>query len=112
MNTFDRIELLRKEQKKTQVDLTNFLGIPKAHYTDWKSDRTQSYRKHLSKIADYFGVSVDYLLGKEEQPATPSRTAHSITLRGRDGSIVESDLTDEQVELVKRMIEQFNGNKQ
>lgn len=70
MNTFARIDFLLKEKKLKQVDLTNFLGVPKTNYTDWKTGRTKSYQKHLPQIADYFGVTVDYLLGKEEKPAT------------------------------------------
>lgn len=86
------------------------LGISSGAITSWKKGAIPHITT-VKKIADYFGVSVDYLLGKEEQSPASSRTVHSITLRGRDGSIVESDLTDEQIELVKRMIEQFNGNK-
>ena len=68
MNTFDKIDFLLKEKKLKQIDLTNYLGVPKATYTGWKTGRTKSYQKHLSKIAEFFDVSVDYLLGKP--PAT------------------------------------------
>ena len=72
MNTFARIDFLLKEKKLKQVDLTNFLGVPKTNYTDWKTGRTKSYQKHLPQIADYFGVTVDYLLGKEPAPVPAS----------------------------------------
>lgn len=68
MNTFDRIDFLLKQKKLKQIDLTNYLGIPKTSYTDWKTGRTKSYQKHLPQIASFFNVSVDYLLGKP--PAT------------------------------------------
>ena len=66
MNTFNRINSLLKENHKKQIDLTNYLGIPKTQYTDWKTGRTASYQKYLPQIADFFNVSVDYLLGKTE----------------------------------------------
>lgn len=61
----NNIILLLKEQDKKQIDLTNFLGLSKNIFSEWKSERSTSYMKHLPKIADFFGVSVDYLLGKE-----------------------------------------------
>lgn len=64
MNTFDNIDLLLKKNNKKQIELTNYLGVPKATYTGWKSGRTKSYTKYLPQIADFFGVRVDYLLGK------------------------------------------------
>lgn len=67
MNTFDKIDMLLKQQKKKQIQLTDFLGLNKNAYSDWKIGRTSSYTKHLSQIAEFFDVSVDYLLGKEDQ---------------------------------------------
>lgn len=57
---------LLEEQRKTQKNLTDYLGITQNAFTDWKSGRIKSYTKHLPKIAEYFGVTVDYLLGNEE----------------------------------------------
>lgn len=59
---------LLEEQRKTQKSLTDYLGITQNAFTDWKSGRIKSYTKHLPQIADYFGVSVDYLLGNENAP--------------------------------------------
>lgn len=66
MNTFDRIDKLLKEKEKKQIELTNFLGIPKSKYTDWKKGRTNSYEKYLKEIAIFFNVSVDYIVGNTE----------------------------------------------
>ena len=68
MSTFDRIDSLLKQQGKKQTELCKYLGISKNRYTDWKAGRIQSYSKHLSKIAEFLGVSVDYLLGQPEKP--------------------------------------------
>lgn len=59
----ENIVKLLKEQKKTQKNLTDYLGITQNAFTDWKSGRIKSYNKHLPKIAEFFGVSVDYILG-------------------------------------------------
>ncbi len=43
------------------------LGLYASAVSEWKNGKSKSYEKHLVKIADYLGVSVDRLLGK---PAT------------------------------------------
>ncbi len=69
MCTLDNITKLLKINNKTQKDLTDFLGITKNSFTNWKSGHNKSYMKYLPQIADYFGVSVDYLMGREEKPS-------------------------------------------
>lgn len=66
MDTLDKISALLKEQGKTQKELTDYLGLTKNAYTSWKSGTNKSYLKHLPQIAEFFDVSVDYLLGKTE----------------------------------------------
>lgn len=65
MEVLHKIIQLLKENNKKQMDLTNYLGISKNAVTNWKIGDNKSYMKHLPKIAEFFGVSVDYLLGKE-----------------------------------------------
>ncbi len=69
MSTFDRIDSLLKQQGKKQTELCNYLGVSKNRYTDWKAGRIQSYTKYLPKIAQFLGVSVDYLVGNTDPPA-------------------------------------------
>ena len=45
-----RLKILRNEAGKTQQGMADFLGC----------------QVRLMKVADYFGVSVDYLLGRTE----------------------------------------------
>ena len=62
MSVLDKICELLKQQGKKQKDLTDYLGITKNSFTDWKSGRIKSYTKHIPKIAEFLGVSTDYLL--------------------------------------------------
>ena len=68
METLYKISTLLSEQKKTQKQLTDFLGVKKSTFSAWKSGRNSSYTKHIPQIADFLGVSTDYLLGIEESP--------------------------------------------
>lgn len=67
MSTIDKIIILLKKQNKKQKELTDYLGITKNSFTDWKSGRIKSYQKHLPKIAEFLGVSIDYLLNDTEE---------------------------------------------
>lgn len=67
LSTINTICDLLEKQNKKQKDLTDYLGISKNAFTDWKAGRINSYNKHLPQIAAFFDVSVDYLLGKSEE---------------------------------------------
>ena len=67
MCTLDIIKQLLKKQKKTQLELCQYIGVSKQAFTEWNGGRNTSYKKYLPQIADFFGVSVDYLLGKEDK---------------------------------------------
>lgn len=74
MEVMTKIVELLKEAGKSQTDLMEYLNINRNVFTDWKAGRNHSYRKHLPKIAEFFGVSVDFLLGKtaeKEKAAEP-----------------------------------------
>ena len=81
MSTIDKICELLKAQGKKQKDLTDYIGVSKNHFTDWKSGRIKSYTKYLPQISEFLNVSIDYLLGKEE-------------------SVVDSSMQDDKKELL------------
>ena len=56
-----------KKQNKKQKDLTDYLGLTKNAFTDWKGGKSQSYKKYLPQIAEFLNVSVDYLLSGENK---------------------------------------------
>ena len=47
------------------------MGMSKATPTTWKNKGTTPQAAQLQKIAEYFGVSVDYLLGNTKQKEKP-----------------------------------------
>ena len=68
MCTLNKIQELLKSQGKKQKDLTDYLGLTKNAFSNWKSGDNSSYMKYLPQIADFLNVSVDFLLGKENSP--------------------------------------------
>jgi len=64
MSVYERIEKLRKTAKISQGKLEKELGFSNGSISKWKSSMPNPER--LKKLADYFGVSVDYLMNGEE----------------------------------------------
>ena len=67
MCTFDKILEVAKAKGITQVQLANHLGVGKQAVSEWKKGRSTAYMKRIGEIAEFLGVSVDYLVGNEEQ---------------------------------------------
>ena len=62
----DRIKELRQARHMTQVELAKALGLTKQCVSNWENDNVAPSVEMLVKIADYFCVSTDYLLGIDE----------------------------------------------
>jgi transcriptional regulator with XRE-family HTH domain len=59
-----RLKELRILKKLNQIDVASVLGIERSTYGKYETgDSSPDYEK-LIQLADFFGVSVDYLLGK------------------------------------------------
>ena len=59
-----RIRELREMRGVQQKELSIDLGVSQPTVSDWESGRKQPSSKSAAKIADYFEVSIDYLLGR------------------------------------------------
>lgn len=65
MSLVSRIQLLCKDKATNQSSLERDLGFGKGTISKW--DKSSPSSDKLEKVADYFHVSVDYLLGREEK---------------------------------------------
>jgi transcriptional regulator with XRE-family HTH domain len=65
LNTFGNIlRELRKEKGLSGKELADVLKVHKGSISNWETDRRSPDKEMLNTIAEYFGVSVDYLLGR------------------------------------------------
>lgn len=67
MTTIDRIFKLLNEHNMTAKDLAKAVGLSGGNITDWKTGRSKPSVSSLKKIANYFNVTVDYLLGNADK---------------------------------------------
>lgn len=70
MDTFDKISRLIEQNGITQADLARATGISTGLISQWKKRTQKPSAEKLALVADYFGVSVDYLMGVEKEKPT------------------------------------------
>ena len=63
----ERVKLLRKEKKLKQKDMAVILECTESHYQKIEYGKVNISARTLCSLADYFGVSVDYLLGRTDE---------------------------------------------
>lgn len=71
MNTSKKLRILREGKKLSQEEVANMLGIDRTTYA--KYENGGSIKRNVQKLANFFNVSIDYLLGND----APSSSAHS-----------------------------------
>lgn len=61
-----RIRDLREDKDLKQKDLAAYLAIDQSTYSDYENGRINVPIEQLIKIADYYGVSLDYIVGRTD----------------------------------------------
>ena len=62
---FRRIRELREDRDLTQTELADYLGVRQTTYSKYELGRIEVPVEVLIKLADYYQVSLDYLVGRE-----------------------------------------------
>lgn len=63
----ERLRKLRRERNLTQTELANSLNVSNGTIAMWETEKRQPDLDMVSKIASFFNVSVDYLMGREQK---------------------------------------------
>lgn len=61
-----RIRDLREDNDLKQKDLALYLSVDQSTYSDYENGRINVPIEQLIKIADYYNVSLDYIVGRTE----------------------------------------------
>jgi HTH-type transcriptional regulator, competence development regulator len=105
---------LRKEKKLRQEDIAKILGIARTTYAMYEQGNREPDFDTLNKMADYFEVSVDYLLGREQKNKTKEDTLEEVNKLVKEYGIEQigffdiekwKDLSQEDIEEIKKHFE-------
>ncbi|TEX06217.1 helix-turn-helix domain-containing protein [Bacillus cereus] len=93
----EKIKELRKNSKITQEQLGNAIGVSKMAISYFEKGKKSPGRESLKKIADYFGVTTDYLLGRSGDPELNEEEDKVVSEEGKNiMSLIESLPEDER----------------
>ncbi|EAC5600998.1 XRE family transcriptional regulator [Listeria monocytogenes] len=91
----NRLKQLRKNNNKTQEDISKILGISRGAYSHIENGRNEPDMETIVKLADIFEVSTDYLLGKSNNGLVDIIAAH-----------IDSNATEEDIKEILAYIEE------
>ncbi|PRS02334.1 transcriptional regulator [Bacillus atrophaeus] len=104
----DRLKELRDSKKLTQDKLAEILGISRGTYAHYEINKRKPDYETLIKLADFYGVTTDYLL-REESKETKDKILNEEALRlleDPDTLIAAADgkLTDSILKAAQKII--------
>ena len=97
-----KIKLLRKNNNVTQSQLAKFLGVSTGAVGLWELNKRNPDIEILLKIAQFFKVTVDFLLNNEDD--------NSITIIGSNGYYEKYHLTENKIKAIKMFAEALDKN--
>lgn len=102
--THTRVKKLAKQNHISIAKLQKVLGLGKSVIYDWKKEDVYPQSDSLLKVADYFNVTVDYLLGRTPFPNfETANTVSPIALRIIEGT-KDLDFTEDDADYITEQI--------
>ena len=80
-----RIQDLRVRREMTQADLGKAISVSRNVIAKWENEEREIKAENLIALADYFDVSVDYILGRTNVSNPDVRIAHIAKMTGLSG---------------------------
>lgn len=100
----NRIKELRNNKKITQNDIANFLNISVSYYSELENNKKNLPTDLLQKLSDFYGVSTDYILGRDNvPPPVADELPKDLKILVRDAK----QLTPEQTKLIHNIVKEF-----
>jgi len=99
----DRLKELRKNKNLSQEKLGEFLGVSSNAVYSWEVGRSQPSIEIITKLADYFNVTTDYLLGFNQNDLDNMEKL-KIALK-EVGIMAQDDLTIEELETALKVVD-------
>ena len=107
----ERLKGLRKSKKISQEKLGKILGVTSTAIYSWEINRTQPPFEKLIELANFFGVSMDYLLGITDEKISKIKELNRVEREA--GLIKDEDMTLEDfkkaINIVNMLRDKKNG---
>ncbi len=113
----NNLKILRKAKGLTQKEVADFIGISQNNYSYWENGKVKIDNGSLQKLADFFDVTVDYLLGREEKSSPAQQESGGIVIpeKYKDVAVAfhggADNLTQADIDDIVRFIEFTKSKK-
>ena len=97
----EQLKILRLSHKLTQQEVANILGVDRTTYVKYETGKSEPTFETLVRLADYFGVSTDYLLGRTDNPNTEEPAVKKDGGQKEIYDIIESLSPDNRAKLLE-----------
>ena len=92
-----RLKELRKAHKLKQTDIAEVLSCSQGVYSRYESEDREPPFDIIKKLAEYYGVTIDYLMGVESAPTPPAPTKENTPAERRaEAKMLLESMADEQ----------------
>ena len=89
----EKLTEIRKQRKLTMKDVAEAIGMKPDTYRNYESGRLEPNLSTLTKLADFYGVTTDYLLGRSTDTPPLSQLASQFNMSALEREIVDTYLT-------------------
>lgn len=96
-----RLREVRKEHSVSQQVLADYLGVTQAALSGWETGKYKIDNNNLLRLAKYFGVTTDYLLGNSDEKS-PGAAGGPVSDRDIKFALFGGDVSDEAYNEVKQ----------
>jgi transcriptional regulator with XRE-family HTH domain len=117
----DRLKILREEKELTQEEIANHIGITKQAFSKYELNLRQPDYGTLIKLADFFNVSIDYLLCRTKirlmQNCNKSSRDNELSIKYPTKNItetidiflklIENNINNKKIDLLKDYLKMF-----
>lgn len=76
----ERLKLLRGKKGDSQAALAKHMGVTQQAIAKWETDKATPDPDTLIKLSQYFGVTVDYLIGRTDYPGLYTFEKEELTI--------------------------------
>ena len=109
---YEVFEQLLQKFGVTTADVCKATGIGQSTMSNWKNRRNLISGKNAQLIADYFGVSIDYLMTGEESEQKELKTAPGVNFVDKEGNAKSFDINSIIYSVIETMVRDLSRESQ
>ncbi|MDE7167893.1 MAG: helix-turn-helix domain-containing protein [Clostridia bacterium] len=95
---------LRTEKSLSQRELAKIMNVSQGTYNNWENENTQPSIEQLIALADFFEVSVDYLIGRTDDMGNAvSLPNRSLDYAGKLINSVDTETQEAIITILKKL---------